>query len=132
MRNGKRPTSPRVSLVAARTSAERDRQGAGAASVGGGPDRRDAADASAAGAPAKMMLGFVVRQCAVVLGHNPSAEELAEWANDQRDGTRRYCIFGRAISVDEARVLLRHPERPVTVRRASPRVLFALGRAISD
>ncbi len=78
------------------------------------------------------MLGFVVRQCAVTLGHKPTPEELVEWANNQRDGSRRYCIFGRAITVDEARVLLRHPERPVTVRQASPRMLFSLGRAAND
>jgi hypothetical protein len=83
-------------------------------------------------APAKMMLGFVVRQCAVALGHKPTPAELVEWANNQRDGRRRYCIFGRAITVDEARVLLRHPERPVTVRSASPRLLFSLGHASND
>ena len=65
----------------------------------------------------KMMLGFVVRQCAVARGHPPRAEELAAWANSQRDhrGTSR--LFGRPISVEDAQVLLRHPERPVTVRR---------------
>ena len=78
------------------------------------------------------MLGFVVRQCAVALGHKPTAQELVEWANNQRDGARRFCIFGRAITVDEARVLLRHPERPVTVRRTPTRTLFALGRVAND
>lgn len=62
------------------------------------------------------MLGFVVRQCAVALGHPPAPDELAEWANNQRDTRGGYRIFGRAITVDEARVILRHPGRLVTVR----------------
>jgi hypothetical protein len=66
--------------------------------------------------PLRVMLGFVVRQCAVALGHQPTAAELAEWANEQRDRRGRYCIFGRAITVDEAEVILRHPSRLVTVR----------------
>ena len=65
----------------------------------------------------KIMLGFVVRRCAVALGHPPTPEELAEWANNQGEGRRRYRIFGRPISVAEARVILRHPGRPVTMRR---------------
>ena len=69
-----------------------------------------------AGEPLRIMLGFVVRQCAVALGHTPSADELAEWANDQRDERGQYCIFGRAISSEEARVILKHPSRLVTVR----------------
>ena len=66
--------------------------------------------------PLRIMLGFVVRQCAVALGHAPTAEELAHWANGQRDDHGRYCIFGRAITTDEASVILRHPSRLVTVR----------------
>ena len=61
--------------------------------------------------PPKMMLGFVVRQCAVELGHTPNAAELAEWANERR----AYRVFGRSISVEEARVILRSPERMVTI-----------------
>jgi hypothetical protein len=76
--------------------------------------------------PLRIMLGFVVRQCAVALGRRPTAEELAEWANDQRDANGRYRIFGRAISVDEARVLLKHPGRLVTVR-PGPRWALASG-----
>ena len=64
----------------------------------------------------RIMLGFVVRQCAVALGHAPSAMELAEWANNQRDTRGRYRIFGRAITPSEAQVMLRHPGRMVTVR----------------
>jgi hypothetical protein len=66
--------------------------------------------------PLRVMLGFVVRQCAVALGHAPSPEELAVWANEQRDERGRYRIFGRAITAEEARVILRHPGRLVTVR----------------
>jgi hypothetical protein len=64
----------------------------------------------------RIMLGFVVRRCAVALGHAPTPDELAVWANDQRDARGRYRIFGRAITVDEARVILRHPGRLVTIR----------------
>jgi len=73
--------------------------------------------------PLRIMLGFVVRQCAVALGHSPSADELAQWANDQRDERGCYCIFGRAISTEEARVILKHPSRLVTVR-SGPRWHF--------
>ena len=66
--------------------------------------------------PSQIMLGFVVRQCAVALGHQPSAHELAAWANDQRDARGAYKIFGRAIDAHEAAVILRHPSRMVTVR----------------
>jgi hypothetical protein len=66
--------------------------------------------------PLRIMLGFVVRQCAVALGHPPSATELCEWANNQRDAYGRYRIFGRAITAAEAAVILRHPGRMVTVR----------------
>jgi hypothetical protein len=71
---------------------------------------------SAESEPLKIMLGFVVRQCAVALGRAPSAAEFADWANDQRDSRGRYRIFGRPITADEARVILRHPGRVVTVR----------------
>lgn len=64
----------------------------------------------------RIMLGFVVRQCAVALGHAPSAAELAEWANNQRDARGRYRVFGRPITAAEAQVMLRHPGRMVTVR----------------
>ena len=66
--------------------------------------------------PLRIMLGFVVRQCAVALGHPPTPEELARWANEQRDARGRYRIFGRPISREDARVILRHPGRLVTVR----------------
>jgi len=62
------------------------------------------------------MLGFVVRQCARALGHNPLPEDFAEWANNQRDERGVYHMFGRAISADEARIIMRNPGRMVTVR----------------
>jgi hypothetical protein len=74
----------------------------------------------------KIMLGFVVRQCAVALGHRPSPAELVEWANNQGKGRQRHCLFGRPISLEEARVILRHPGRPVTVRSMDPYPIFAL------
>jgi hypothetical protein len=73
--------------------------------------------------PLRIMLGFVVRQCARRLGHPPAPEELAEWANNQRDERGWYRIFGRAISTEEARVILSHPDRLVTVR-PGPRWVF--------
>jgi hypothetical protein len=66
--------------------------------------------------PLRIMLGFVVRQCAVAIGRTPGPVELSEWANNQRDEHGRYRIFGRAISADEAAVILRNPGRMVTVR----------------
>jgi len=73
--------------------------------------------------PLKVMLGFVVRQCAVALGHPPTAGEFARWANEQRDARGRYRIFGRPISAADAAVMLRHPGRLVTVR-PGPRWTF--------
>ena len=64
----------------------------------------------------KMMLGFVVRDLAVQLGRAPSARELADWANHQSDDRGDFCLFGRAITVAEAELILRQPGRPVTVR----------------
>ena len=75
--------------------------------------------------PPKIMLGFVLRQCTIALGHPPSANELATWSNNQADEHGDYCVFGRAITPAEAAVLLRHPGRPVTVR-PGPRWPFRL------
>jgi hypothetical protein len=84
------------------------------------PAAREPADAIAAG---KMMLGFVVRECTIALGHAPSPAELAEWANHQQDDRGEFCLFGRAITAAEASVILKHPGRPVAVRaeRMRPR-----------
>lgn len=75
--------------------------------------------------PLRIMLGFVVRQCAVALGRAPRPEEFAAWANNQHaaDGTP-YRIFGREITAEDARIIMRHPGRLVTVR-AGERWKFA-------
>ena len=77
----------------------------------------------------KMMLGFVVRECTVALGHEPTPAELAEWANHQQDERGEFCLFGRAITPAEARVILKHPGRPVSVRegRARPHIAEGAG-----
>ncbi|HXG51656.1 MAG TPA: hypothetical protein VNN77_09660 [candidate division Zixibacteria bacterium] len=63
-----------------------------------------------------MMLGFIVRRCAADLGHMPSPDEFAAWANGQEEGGRRYCLFGKPISAAAARIMLNQPGRLVTVR----------------
>jgi hypothetical protein len=70
---------------------------------------------SATTAP-KMMLGFIVRRCAAELGHMPSADEFAAWANEQKQNGHRFCLFGKPISPIAARIMLRQPGRLVTVR----------------
>ena len=69
-------------------------------------------------APVRVLLGFLTRECALSLGHPPSAEELVEWANHQSDTRGEFCLFGRKISQQDAQVILQHPKREVTVRRA--------------
>jgi hypothetical protein len=69
-------------------------------------------------APVRLLLGFLTRECARVLGHDPDARELADWANHQSDDRGVYCLFGREISPADAAVILKHPKREVTVRRA--------------
>ena len=64
---------------------------------------------------AKMMLGFIVRRCAAELGHAPSPDEFAAWANRQKQNGRSYCLFGKAISPSAARVMFSQPGRMVTV-----------------
>jgi len=46
----------------------------------------------------KVMLGFVVRRCAKELGHSPTPDEFARWANNRECEGMRYSIFGQAIS----------------------------------
>lgn len=70
----------------------------------------------------KVMLGFVVRRCAKELGHHPTPDEFALWANNQRRDGERYHIFGQAISAEAAKVMLRSLDRLVTVR--SPEVIL--------
>ena len=64
---------------------------------------------------AKMMLGFIVRRCAAELGHAPSPDELAAWANQQRQNGRTYCLFGKEISPSAAKVMFSQPGRMVSV-----------------
>jgi hypothetical protein len=64
----------------------------------------------------KMMLGFIVRRCAADLGHNPTPDEFANWANEQGQKGRRYCLFGKPISASVAKVMFTQPGRMVTVR----------------
>ncbi len=87
----------------------------------GGAQQEEPSAPREALSPGKMMLGFVVRECTVALGHEPSPDELAEWANHQRDERGEFCLFGRAITPQEARVILKHPGRPVTVRESRMR-----------
>jgi len=63
----------------------------------------------------KMMLGFIVRRCAADIGHAPSPDEFAAWANgDSRKGAR-FCLFGKEISPTAAKVMFGQPGRLVTV-----------------
>jgi hypothetical protein len=64
----------------------------------------------------KMMLGFIVRRCAADIGHTPTPDEFAAWANDQRENGRRYCLFGKPISASVAKIMFGQPGRLVTVR----------------
>jgi hypothetical protein len=64
---------------------------------------------------AKMMLGFIVRRCAADLGHNPTPDEFATWANGNDRKDNRLCLFGKEISSSAARVMFSQPGRLVTV-----------------
>lgn len=63
----------------------------------------------------KMMLGFIVRRCAADLGHTPTPEEFARWANYQKQNGKTYCLFGKEISASVAKVMFSQPGRMVTV-----------------
>ena len=62
-----------------------------------------------------MMLGFIVRRCAADLGHNPTPEEFAAWANGNGRKDHRLCLFGKEISSSAAKVMFSQPGRLVTV-----------------
>ena len=64
----------------------------------------------------KVMLGFVVRRCAKDLGHTPTPDEFATWANNQSLDREDRNIFGQAISTEAAEIMLRNLNRLVTVR----------------
>jgi hypothetical protein len=63
----------------------------------------------------KMMLGFIVRRCAADLGHTPTPNEFAAWANGHGRNGHSHCLFGRAISAADAKVMLSQPGRLVTI-----------------
>jgi hypothetical protein len=65
---------------------------------------------------AKMMLGFIVRRCAADLGHTPTPDEFAAWANGEHQNGKGYCLFGKPISPTIAQIMFRQPGRLVTVR----------------
>ena len=64
----------------------------------------------------KMMLGFIVRRCAADIGHTPTPDEFAAWANGENQKGKGYCLFGKPISPTIARMMFRQPGRLVTVR----------------
>ncbi len=63
----------------------------------------------------KMMLGFIVRRCAADIGHAPSPDEFAKWANGDSLKANRLCLFGREISPTAAKAMFSQPGRLVTV-----------------
>lgn len=65
-----------------------------------------------------MMLGFIVRRCAADLGHHPTPDEFAAWANAQGDESHGYCLFGKPISPSIAKIMFSQPGRFVTIRPA--------------
>jgi len=65
--------------------------------------------------PNKMMLGFIVRRCAADLGHTPTPDEFAAWANGHGRNGYSHCLFGKAISTAAAKLMLSQPGRLVTV-----------------
>jgi hypothetical protein len=74
-----------------------------------------AAEQNTKNGEAKMMLGFIVRRCAAELGHTPTPDEFAAWANRQRQNGKSYCLFGKEISPSAAKVMFAQPGRMVTV-----------------
>ena len=47
-----------------------------------------------------MMLGFIVRRCAADIGHPPSPDEFAKWANGDNLKGSRFCLFGQRDLAD--------------------------------
>jgi hypothetical protein len=64
----------------------------------------------------KMILGFIVRRCAADIGHTPTPDEFAAWANGETLNGKGYCLFGKPISPTIAQIMFRQPGRLVTVR----------------
>ena len=63
----------------------------------------------------KMMLGFIVRRCAADIGHTPTPDEFAKWANGYYPHGKRLCLFGKEISASHAKVMFSQPGRLVSV-----------------
>jgi hypothetical protein len=61
------------------------------------------------------MLGFIVRRCAADIGHTPTPDEFARWANGYHQRGKRLCLFGTEISPSIAKVMFTQPGRLVTV-----------------
>ena len=78
---------------------------------------------------AKMMLGFIVRRCAADIGHNPTPDEFAKWANGENKKGNHFCLFGKEISPSDAKVMFSRPGREVTVSPAGlARISKGIGR----
>ena len=65
--------------------------------------------------PNKVMLGFIVRRCAAELGHAPTPDEFAAWANGEANNDATHCLFGKEISPAAAKIMFKQPGRMVTV-----------------
>ena len=63
----------------------------------------------------KMMLGFIVRRCAADIGHTPTPDEFAKWANGHHQHGKRLCLFGKEISASHAKLMFSQPGRLVSV-----------------
>jgi hypothetical protein len=67
-----------------------------------------------------------VRRCAADIGHTPSPDEFAKWANGDNLKGRRFCLFGREISPPAAKLMFDQPGRLVTV---SPEGMARISKA---
>jgi hypothetical protein len=54
-----------------------------------------------------MMLGFIVRRCAADIGHTPTPDEFAAWANGEPKW-QGYCLFG-SLSRLPSQIMFRQP-----------------------
>lgn len=77
----------------------------------------------------KMMLGFIVRRCAADIGHTPTPDEFAKWANGHYQRGKRLCLFGKEISASHAKLMFSQPGRLVSVSpEGMARIAAANGR----
>lgn len=68
----------------------------------------------------RVMLGFIVRRFVAQEGHEPTAAQFAEWANNYREGDKQVCLFGKKITTAEAAVILKHRGREVSTKNPRP------------